>query len=58
MKCPDCDGAGTVIRQECVVDGIRYPTAEVDCFRCDGSGDLCDVCGESIEVCECHLEPE
>jgi hypothetical protein len=24
-----------------------------ECFRCDGTGKICDVCGESPLACEC-----
>lgn len=24
------------------------------CFLCDGSGQMCDVCGESESVCRCE----
>lgn len=54
MDCPDCDGEGTWIRKACTVDGIKYPKAVVACFRCDGDGELCDVCGESMSVCNGH----
>ena len=23
------------------------------CFRCDGTGSICNVCGESERACEC-----
>jgi RecJ-like exonuclease len=36
MECPDCKGTGKS-DPHCI------------CFRCDGSGELCDVCGESCE---------
>lgn len=35
MDCPDCYGQET----------------SEDCFRCDGSGELCDRCGESTYYC-------
>ncbi len=35
--CPDCYGEDT---------------SDV-CFRCDGSGTICDVCGEAPEACHC-----
>jgi hypothetical protein len=52
MECPDCVGKGTVVRKKCTVDKIEYPEAIVNCFRCDGTGELCDRCGESVAVCE------
>lgn len=44
MECPDCNGLG-----EGGVD-------ERPCFRCDGAGELCDVCGESPDACICLEE--
>lgn len=26
------------------------------CFRCDGTGLICDACGETESVCACELE--
>lgn len=26
------------------------------CFRCDGTKQICNVCGESAGVCECDVE--
>jgi hypothetical protein len=26
------------------------------CFSCDGTGNMCDECGESEAVCECEEE--
>ncbi len=52
MDCPDCNGDGTVLRKKCSVDGIDYPEAAVNCWRCNGTGELCDVCGEAINFCE------
>ena len=23
------------------------------CFRCDGSGEICNICGESLGACQC-----
>lgn len=44
MKCEDCNGTG------------ESSKAGKPCFICDGSGELCDVCGEASEpgqnVCE------
>lgn len=42
MICPDCRG-------------VCYDGAEGQpmCFRCDGHGVLCDVCGESPDACQC-----
>jgi hypothetical protein len=28
------------------------------CFRCNGSGRQCNVCGESLGACECEDGPE
>jgi len=28
--------------------------AESKCFTCDGTGEMCDCCGESTAVCECR----
>ena len=50
--CRDCNGEGTVIRESCVVDGIAYFRAVVDCFMCNGAGEMCDVCGEASDVCD------
>ena len=51
MDCPDCVGEGEVLRRKCVVDGVEYPEMMVNCWRCDGTGELCDVCGESTAAC-------
>lgn len=24
------------------------------CFQCNGTGEMCNVCGESSDVCECE----
>lgn len=49
MRCPDC---------ECgEFDGAT-------CFRCDGSGEVCDLCGEAMSdpcrnLCQdCEMESE
>lgn len=52
MNCPDCSGTCRVLREKCTVDGIEYPEMLVDCFRCNGTGELCDVCGEAADVCD------
>lgn len=49
MKCHNCDGLG---------DGGN---GQDTCFICNGSGTLCDICGEpsdaDIETCyECEAE--
>ena len=51
MKCPDCDGSGD--------GGVDHHS----CFLCDGSGTLCDRCGEAADagaaLCdECEEEPD
>lgn len=28
------------------------------CFRCDGSGEICNVCGETEAICRCEDEFE
>jgi hypothetical protein len=43
MKCDDCDGTGKGGGE----DGKP-------CFRCDGTGELCDVCGEAMDACLCE----
>ena len=53
MMCSNCNGTGEVLRKTCTVDGIQYPEVIVRCFVCDGSGELCDACGESLEACIC-----
>lgn len=40
--CPDCYGQET----------------SEGCLRCDGTGTICGVCGESLDVCGCPQEPE
>ena len=30
------------------------PARRRPCFVCDGTGEMCDCCGESIKVCECE----
>lgn len=27
-----------------------------DCFRCDGTGEICNICGESRTACGCSDE--
>jgi hypothetical protein len=35
-------------------DGVVTPApAKAKCFRCDGTGLICDTCGESEAVCGC-----
>lgn len=51
MVCENCKGEGTVTRKKCKVDGIAYPEMTVTCFECGGSGEMCDICGESVNVC-------
>jgi len=36
MKCESCDGKGK-------------DDAGKTCFACDGSGEICDICGEASE---------
>jgi hypothetical protein len=26
------------------------------CFRCDGTGEICNVCGESRAACKCNFK--
>ena len=40
MECPDCGGSGY---------GPVGETRNDDCSVCKGTGNLCDVCGESCE---------
>lgn len=37
MKCEDCDGTG-----ESEIKGKP-------CFVCNGTGEMCDVCGEAVD---------
>jgi hypothetical protein len=32
------------------------PVEPSRCFRCNGSGELCDTCGEALSVCGCGEE--
>jgi hypothetical protein len=34
---------------------IKKPTK---CFRCDGTGQICDICGESEAACRCLEDGE
>lgn len=49
MECPDCDGEGE---------------GDTICFRCDGVGRVCDVCGEGVgdpdeDICgHCRADEE
>lgn len=52
MDCQNCNGTGTVLRKAFKQDGISYPETTVNCFVCNGTGEMCDVCGESIDVCD------
>jgi len=29
-----------------------------NCFRCDGTGNLCNICGESERACSCEDDGE
>lgn len=40
-KCESCDGSG------------KGSNDEQDCFDCNGTGEMCDVCGEAINACLC-----
>lgn len=40
---------------------IKLPPAlprpsQYQCFRCDGTGRLCDICGESPKACCCEKD--
>ena len=52
MNCKNCNGEGTVLRKAFKQDGISYPEMTVTCFECNGTGEICDECGEAINVCE------
>jgi len=41
MICKDCDGKGNFT---CYKGG-----EEVECLVCNGTGSICDICGESCE---------
>lgn len=43
MKCSDCDGIGEIINPS---------DPGQPCFFCNGTGELCDHCGEAIDVCD------
>lgn len=51
MKCESCDGTG---------DGLTL--GDRRCSACNGTGNICDVCGESCEtgldICEQCLKEE
>jgi hypothetical protein len=32
------------------------PVPERACFACDGTGQMCNICGESERVCRCEDE--
>jgi hypothetical protein len=54
MTCENCQGVGTVER----ADG-----STITCFSCNGSGEICDVCGEAsddfgLNVCDQCREEE
>ena len=36
------------------MDAIRA----TGCFRCDGTKELCNVCGESARACQCSEEEQ
>ena len=57
MNCPSCKGECYVLRDAFVLDGIKYPETRVPCFECNGTGEMCDVCGEAIDACGCDEEP-
>lgn len=52
MDCKNCNGEGEVIRKAFKQDGISYPKMTVRCYECNGTGEMCDVCGEPINVCD------
>ncbi len=49
--CPDCNGECKVLRKAFVLDGVSYPETTVNCWRCDGTGEICSSCGESGAIC-------
>jgi DnaJ-class molecular chaperone len=51
MDCPNCKGEGRAVRKAFTQDGIQYPETTVNCYECNGTGELCDECGEAINVC-------
>ena len=46
MDCVDCKGTG------------KSANEGQGCFVCNGTGLMCDVCGEAIDVCDGCLEHE
>jgi RecJ-like exonuclease len=44
-KCENCEGTGTVSLPE-------HPGRVTTCFFCNGTGEMCDICGEAINICE------
>lgn len=52
MDCNNCKGEGKVLRKAFKLDGIDYPESTVNCYECNGTGEMCDVCGEAINVCD------
>lgn len=51
MICDMCDGKGTVMRESMKVNGKLLGGTRITCFKCDGTGEICDCCGESQVVC-------
>lgn len=37
-----------------MIEAESAPSASSKCFRCDGTGEVCDVCGEAEGACECE----
>lgn len=35
---------------------ISGPPEKRACFQCDGTGQMCNICGESESACECDEE--
>ncbi len=52
MECKNCKGEGRVVRKAFKQDGIEYPAMTVNCFECNGTGEMCDYCGEASDVCQ------
>lgn len=54
--CENCGGTGKVQVPAPVPPGAKKPkkpqTVTANCFNCNGTGEICDICGEAINVCD------
>jgi hypothetical protein len=61
-ECADDNPRGRLIRNLSVpsrrIRATVAPVAPASCFRCDGTGKLCNLCGEAPQACRCEKNGE